>query len=116
MSNRMSNLLTDAQVAANDARRGVPRSAETKAKIAAVRKYNPVSDETRVRMSLSKTGRSRPEGFIDRLAVINSVPVLIDGKRYESQKAVSSDYGISTNAVRRRLKSTDAKWSGWTTL
>lgn len=115
LSNRMSNQLTAAQLAANKVRCGVPRTESTKAKISALHKGKLVSDIARERMASRKRGVPRPDGFIDRLAIINSVPVTIDGVKYESQKVAARHFGISTSSVRARLKSTKPKWSGWVT-
>ena len=75
---------------------GIGHTEETKKKMSETRKGIPVSAETRE---------------ASRLALNKKVSV--DGVEYESMKAVTIAFGITKEAVLRRVRSNKPKWKSW---
>ena len=91
-----------------EAARGREKSEEERAKISeSNRNRDPISDETRERMSSAKRGIISP-GVVERLQ-----PVSIDGVVYESMSEAARQLNLKHACVQYRLSSESEKFAGW---
>lgn len=85
----------------------------TKARLSEIlRSRGPVSDETRAKMSASRTGVKKSKEWVERASLrAKSRPVVVDGKEYRSLSLAAREIGISPSLMHKRLNSED--WNNY---
>lgn len=71
------------------------------------------SDETRLKMSNTRKGKAVSTATLLAASKKLKKPVIVEGIKYESMKAVTIAFGITKEAVLRRIKSNRPKWLNW---
>jgi hypothetical protein len=112
------------------AQKGLVVNAATRKKLSLAGKGRPHSEEHKRKLKLARVGwRNSPEAIekmkasakrrginpeMTRLAALkNARPVMVEGQRYESIKAVSQAFGLYASTVIKRLNSKNPKFANW---
>lgn len=71
------------------------------------------TEETRIKMSRSRKGKPISAATAAASAASLRKKVMVEGVEYDSMKAVTIAYGVTKEAVLRRIRSSDPKWKNW---